>query len=106
MVRGRHNPAGQGRGLDRIPGEEGLHHVASFVSSVDETIEAYHRRGYPLAARAVTKNGGSAFAFIDTTRQMGHMLEIYEPSEALLGFYEFIRKAANDWDGSEPVREI
>ena len=88
------------------PGEEGLHHVASFVSSVDETINAYHRKGYPLAARAVTKNGGSEFAFIDTTPQMGHMLEIYERSEALVGFYEFVRKAACDWDRCDPIREL
>jgi len=88
------------------PGEEGLHHVASFVSSVDETIEAYQRFGYPLAARAVTKNAGAEFAFIDTTAQTGHMLEIYERTEALVGFYELVRNAALDWDGRDPVRGV
>lgn len=88
------------------PGEEGLHHVASFVSSIDETIEAYQRSGFPLAARAVTKNAGSEFAFIDTTSQAGHMLEIYEPSESLVGFYELVRSAARDWDRRDPVRYL
>jgi hypothetical protein len=86
------------------PGEEGLHHVASFVSSVDETIEAYQRSGYPLAARAVTKNADSEFAFIDTTAMTGHMLEIYEASERLQGFYDFVRNESQDWDGRDPVR--
>jgi catechol 2,3-dioxygenase-like lactoylglutathione lyase family enzyme len=88
------------------PGEQGLHHVASFVSSIDETIEAYQGSGFPLAARAVTKNAGSEFAFIDTTSQTGHMLEIYEPSKPLLGFYDFIRDAARDWQGRDPVRDL
>jgi hypothetical protein len=87
-------------------GEEGLHHIASFVSSVDETIETYQRLGCPLAARAVTKNGGSEFAFLDTTAQTGHMLEIYPRSEALSGFYEFIRNASLEWDGRDPVRSL
>ena len=88
------------------PGEEGLHHIASFVSSVEETIEAYQNLGCPLAARAVTKNGGSEFAFIDTTARNGHMLEIYEPTEALSGFYAYVRKASLGWDGRDPVRGL
>jgi catechol 2,3-dioxygenase-like lactoylglutathione lyase family enzyme len=88
------------------PGEQGLHHVASFVASLDETIEAYRRSGFPLASRAVTKNAGSEFAFIDTTSQMGHMLEIYEPSKSLLGFYDLVRNAAIDWDRRDPVRDL
>jgi catechol 2,3-dioxygenase-like lactoylglutathione lyase family enzyme len=88
------------------PGEQGLHHVASFVASLEETIEAYQRAGMPLATRAVTKNGGSEFAFIDTTAHTGHMLEIYERSESLAGFYQFVRQAARGWDGLDPVRDL
>ncbi len=88
------------------PGEQGLHHVASFVASLDDTIEAYQRLGMPLATRAVTKKGGSEFAFIDTTAHSGHMLEIYERSESLVGFYQFVRQAARDWDGPDPVRDL
>ena len=78
--------------------------MASFVSSLDETIEAYRSAGHPLAARALTKGGTTEFAFIDTSAQMGHMLEIYERTEALAGFYDFVRNAAIDWDGHDPVR--
>lgn len=88
------------------PGEQGLHHVASFVSSIDETIENFERAGCPLATRAVTKNAGSEFAFIDTTSGTGHMLEIYEPSESLVGFYELVRNAARDWNRRDPVRDL
>jgi hypothetical protein len=85
------------------PGEEGLHHVACFVDSVADTIAEYQAAGHPLAARAMTKTG-TEFAFIDTSPMMGHMLEIYVGNEGLHGFYDFIRKASVDWDGSDPVR--
>jgi catechol 2,3-dioxygenase-like lactoylglutathione lyase family enzyme len=88
------------------PGEEGLHHIAAFVPSVQDAIDAYHQRGCPLATRAVTKNGGAEFAFIDATPQTGHMIEIYERSEALAGFYAFVREASRDWDGGDPVRSL
>ena len=88
------------------PNEQGLHHVASFVPSLEDAIESCRRSGFPLSARAMTKNGGTEFAFVDMTSQTGHMLELYEPSQSLLGFYDFVRHAANDWDHKDPVRDL
>ena len=88
------------------PGEEGLHHVASFVPSVADALEAFRRDGTEVAAHAITRNGGSEFAFLDTTAQTGHMLEIYERTRALAGFYDFVRDASIEWDGRDPVRSL
>ena len=41
---------------------------------------------------------------IDTSRDLGHMVEIYEPVDQLKRFYEHVRKASRDWDGPDPVR--
>ena len=49
---------------------------------------------------------GTEFAFVDTVATQGHMTEIYERSRGLLGFYEMVRTAAEDWDGSDPVRTL
>lgn len=87
------------------PGEEGLHHMAMMVDSLPATYAQCAALGYPLAARAQTK-GGTEFAFIDTRQPFGHLLEVYERSELLTGFYRFVREAAAGWDGAEPVREL
>lgn len=86
------------------PGEEGLHHIATFVPDVRAAIDEYAAQGMPLAAIAETLTG-TEFAFIDATNTMGHMIEIYVPTPSLLGFYDFVRAAAQNWDGRDPVRE-
>mgnify|MGYP000432675847 CR=1 FL=1 len=79
-------------------GEEGIHHVACFVDSLDDSIALYEQMGYPLASRAKAKLG-TEFAFIDTRKLLGHMLEIYVADETLTGFYELIKQASIDWHG-------
>jgi hypothetical protein len=87
------------------PGQEGLHHTACFVDSLQETLDAYARQGYPTAARAMSKLG-TEFAFIDTTALLGHMLEVYVADETLAGFYDFVRTASQNWNGDDPVRNL
>ncbi len=82
------------------PGEEGIHHMACFVDSIDETIAEYEQRGIPLAARAMAEQG-TEFAFIDTRSLLGHMLEIYVASEALSGFYDLVRTSSEGWNGTD-----
>lgn len=86
-------------------GREGLHHAALFVDDLQAAIVRFEAEGMPLAQLSVTQTG-TAFAFIDAREQMGHMLELYEPTPQLTGFYDFVAKAARDWDGCEPVRII
>ena len=87
------------------PGEEGIHHVATLVDSLAETYDHYKDRGFAIAARAETLTG-TEFAFVDTVPVLGHMVEIYERSDALLGFYAFVREASRGWDGTDPVRSV
>jgi Glyoxalase/Bleomycin resistance protein/Dioxygenase superfamily len=86
------------------PGEEGIHHVACFVDSTQDAIDDYARAGFTLASRATTM--GSEFAFVDTSKVLGHMIEIYVGDARLRGFYDFVRDAARGWDGSNPVRDL
>ena len=87
------------------PGEEGIHHVAMMVDSLPDAYAEAGRLGYDIAAKAETLTG-TEFAFIDTVASKGHMLEIYERSRALEGFYAMVREAAAGWDGSDPVRGL
>ena len=87
------------------PGEEGVHHVACFVSSVEDTLIEYEQLGYPVAARAKAKVG-TEFAFIDTSKLLGHMVEIYVRNEALAGFYSLVEEVSVGWDGCEILRSL
>ncbi len=86
------------------PGREGLHHLAYFVSDLDAAIDACSGDALPLASRATTESGVE-FAFVDATASLGHMLELYEASPPLRGFYQLVREAAAGWDGSDLIRE-
>ena len=88
------------------PGESGLHHVATMVDSLPQAYADFAAAGYPLATRAMTANGGTEFAFLDATAELGHFIEVYERSEGLLGFYEFVRSASVGWTGDDPVRTL
>jgi catechol 2,3-dioxygenase-like lactoylglutathione lyase family enzyme len=87
------------------PEEEGIHHVAYFAADLDEAIAHLERLGHVLATRAVTVTG-QTFAFVDATPTLGHMIELYEPTDGLTGFYELVRRAAEEWDGSDPLRAV
>lgn len=84
---------------------EGLHHAALFVDDLGAAIARFAGEGASLAQLSVTK-GGTAFAFVDTKASLGHMLELYEPSEMLTGFYDFVADAAKGWDGRDLLREL
>jgi catechol 2,3-dioxygenase-like lactoylglutathione lyase family enzyme len=87
------------------PNESGLHHVAYMVAALDETIAHLEAAGLPLAMDALA-NGRTRFVFVDAVGTLGHMLELYEGSDGLRGFYAMVREAAVGWDGTEAVRII
>lgn len=86
-------------------GAEGLHHAALFVDDLDAAIARFAAEDAPLAQLSVTA-GGTAFAFVDTRASLGHMLELYEPTAQLTGFYDFVAAAAQGWDGHDLLREL
>ncbi len=86
-------------------GGTGLHHIALFVDDLGAALAEQAAAGNQTAQYAVTTTG-TAFAFVDTTRSLGHMLELYEPSPGLSTFYAMVAAAAENWDGSDPIRTI
>jgi hypothetical protein len=84
---------------------EGLHHAALFVADLEAEIARFAGEGAPLAQLSVT-TGGTAFAFVDTRASLGHMLELYEPTAQLTGFFDFVAQAAQGWDGRDVIREL
>lgn len=84
-------------------GRQGLHHIALFVDNLDDAMRGFEDAGHRAALYAEVPSG-QAFAMMDCVAELGHFIELYEPTEGLLGFYEHVRSSAQDWDGVEPVR--
>ena len=87
------------------PGQSGLHHMATMVPDQQAAYAAYRAAGFEIATVAVTENG-TEFAFVDTCASLGHFIEVYAASEALTGFYQMVRDAADGWRGSNPIRSL
>lgn len=86
-------------------GRFGIHHTALFVDDLTAAIAGFAADGLALAQYAETI-GGTAFAFVDAVERYGHMLELYEPTSALTGFYAMVAGAAKNWDGRNPIRKL
>lgn len=85
--------------------ESGLHHTAHFVPDVGAAVARFRELGFAPALEARTTTGVD-FVMIDTVPALGHMLELYERADALAGFYDFVRRKSEGWDGSNPVRRL
>jgi len=87
------------------PTATGVHHVAHFVPDLTAAVAGFRELETTIALEARTA-GGVHFAMIDTSAELGHMLELYEPVADLARFYAFVRRAAENWDGSDPLRRL
>lgn len=83
--------------------QRGVHHLAFIVDDLDRACAALAEYGSFEAMRARTTSGVE-FRFIDTVDTLGHFVELYRRSDALLRFYQSIAEAAVGWDGADPVR--
>jgi hypothetical protein len=89
---------------DRIGPASGVHHMAFFVDDVAEAQATLASNGWAEALYA--EAGTTAFAMHDARDELGHLIEIYQDSPGLIGFYDMVRSTAASWDGSDPVRVI
>lgn len=71
----------------------GVHHLAFMVESLPATQAWCVKQGWPELLWARTA-GGQEFAFMDARAELGHLVELYEPSPALLAFYAKVAAAA------------
>jgi catechol 2,3-dioxygenase-like lactoylglutathione lyase family enzyme len=89
----------------RGSGRFGIHHTALIVDDLAKAIDRFAAEGVALAQHATTATG-TDFAFIDATARYGHMIELYEPTPTLTGFYAMVAAAAENWDGRDPLRHL
>lgn len=81
-----------------------VHHMAAFAPDLDAALSAAAEAGLSVAADA--RFGDTRFAFVDARQSTGHYLELYHHNPGLDAFYGMVRSAAEDWDGTDPVRPL
>lgn len=89
---------------DLIPkGREGFHHVAVIVENYEMEVARYQSLGFPVAASGVF--GPLKFCYVDTSPATSGMVEVLEDLPFIRNYFARIRKAAERWDGSDPIRD-
>ena len=83
-------------------GRSGFHHMCVWTHDIDADTEYFAKLGYE-AANLGTANG-SRFGYFDTTPLMNCMLEVLEYNPGAEAMFQKIADAAQDWDGTDPVR--
>jgi catechol 2,3-dioxygenase-like lactoylglutathione lyase family enzyme len=86
----------------------GYHQLAYWAEDFDATMKAVEEAGWPV----VWSGGeglGVRFAYVEPPNSPAHISQIIEISQltdAQAGVAKFIRDAATNWDGSNPIREM
>lgn len=89
---------------DTIPkGKEGFHHVAVIVDDYEKEVARYANAGFPVASSG--EFGPLRFCYVDTSPVLGCMVEVLENLPFIHNYFSSIRKAAETWDGSRPIRD-
>ena len=71
-------------------------------SAVEQVREALETHGAPGYLQANLDDVD--LSFHDSSASLGHDVEIHADVEGLQVFFTMIREAAEDWDGSDPIR--
>ena len=85
-------------------GCEGFHHVAVIVPDVGKEVARYQALGFAVASTG--RFGDVEFAYVDTVPATGHMVEILPDQDGIRRLFGAVRRAAESWDGVDPIREM
>jgi hypothetical protein len=84
---------------------EGMQHLGVMTPSLDAHLERLRPLGVEPVQWGATATG-MRFAYLNTDRQAGGMIELIESGPAVEAFFAKIRGAAENWDGSRPLRRL
>ena len=80
----------------------GLQHMGVLVDDLQATLD--ERKLRDKIVQEGRTAGGINFAYVDTIHHNGTMIELIEADEGVRSAFGFMRKASEDWDGSDPIR--
>ncbi|WP_433667086.1 VOC family protein [Nocardia sp. CA-136227] len=85
-------------------GREGLQHIAYWTEDYQGLYDKALSLGYEVGHEGAIGGEQGRFAYFDTEKTFGHIIEISDISGPKGQFFRYIREVAATWDGSEPIR--
>ncbi|MFT7688442.1 MAG: hypothetical protein ACI9FB_003806 [Candidatus Azotimanducaceae bacterium] len=85
-------------------GRKGLQHMSYWTKNYQEDYDRAVANGYVVGQGGQIGGEKGHFVYFDTETHPGTVIEMSDISGSKGGFFEHIRKAAMDWDGSRPIR--
>ncbi|GAB4142558.1 MAG: VOC family protein [Sphingomonadales bacterium] len=90
---------------DTFPkGQEGFHHMCSVTLDYDAEMAHFRALGFEPAMEG--RFGEMRFSYLDTRKAFGFMTEVIEEWEPVRAVHQQVADAAQNWDGSDPIREL
>ncbi len=86
-------------------GREGFHQFAYWTEDFGATMQAVAESGWPVVWSG-GEDIGTRFAYVEPPGCPAAIVEIMELTEATSGMATFVRDAAANWDGSDPIRNL
>ena len=91
---------------DTVPvGQTRFHHMCCWSDDLNADISHYKAAGFEVASQGEVISG-PRFAYIDCHEKLGCMIELMEVNEPLQQMFQMIKAAAENWDGSDPLRSF
>ena len=87
-------------------GREGLQHVAYWTKNYQALYERALELGYAVGQEGCIGGPLGRFAYLDTEHDPGTVIEISDVSGPKGELFAFVRRMAEGWDGTDPIREV
>ena len=87
-------------------GHEGLQHMAYWSKDYQSVYDRALSLGYKVGHEGQIGGEQGRFCYFDTQAHPGTVVELSDISGAKGQFFEHIRQAALNWDGSNPIRPV
>lgn len=86
-------------------GRGGFHQFAYWVDDFDAAVASAQGAGWPVVWSGGADEG-TRYAYVEPSAGPAAIIEIMELNAATAGLGEFVRAAADGWDGSDPIRSL
>ena len=84
---------------------EGLQHLGVMTEALDEHLERLAKLDIEPVQWGAT-GAGMRFAYLNSDRHCGGMIELIERGTAVDAFFAMVRRGAEGWDGTRPLRRL
>jgi Glyoxalase/Bleomycin resistance protein/Dioxygenase superfamily len=87
-------------------GREGMQHVAYWTTDFQGLYDRAISLGHTVGQEGRIGGEHGRFAYLDTEFEPGTVIEISDVSGPKGQFFGYIREAAANWDGADPIRGL